>query len=595
MTASSSQALNCPTCGAPLEADGSNPVVRCEFCHNVILIDALKPGQVPETASDKARGVPEEILVLLKSNDLIKATRLYRELYDVSQTRALYAINQILSGNLLEPEAGFPKQGRQDIQVLTEHTTQLTKARKKVNLLGVILPISVLLIVAGFFALVLIQPGGPFVPRLNAYGPAVLLSPEQDGPADVVTQFYNGNDDNHLLGRVSTTQGKLLWQSSPFPKDSLADAVLTDGKLVFVANQDNLLALCKEDGSQVWQIKMPDKLYYGSSSLILKNDHLLAITQDRSLQAYNTQTGEQAWSRQLLGYDRDIRSMGSGVAILDYSTESSIYSLFLLDPATGNEILKITPSCQAPNSLENDLDPDSGILYDESTNSLLLIYGSFDGCIQRFDLQTGQLIWQYTQDDAFAYFMSGFYPAITESGIYFNSEDSLYTLDKQNGSVQLLLNNPDYEMTPLMLSGANLIVRARRTRGSERFELWGVNAASGARQWQLTLENSSPLDPPNEMVGLITSDGYGWTFHSLATGFLLLNFQAEPNQLVLKSINPADGTVLAENTLALRSVSGDFYSAPEVVGWRGNLLYFLLETQVYVLDVSTLKIVMQYQ
>jgi hypothetical protein len=64
--------------------------------------------------------------------------------------------------------------------------------------------------------------------------------------------------------------------------------------------------------------------------------------------------------------------------------------------------------------------------------------------------------------------------------------------------------------------------------------------------------------------------------------------------MTLQTINSADGTVQAENTVELKEPSSDFYIVPELIGWRGNWLYFSLETDLYVLDISTRKVSMQY-
>ncbi len=160
--------LDCPACGAPLDADGTSAVVRCKFCGNVSLIPGILPSQAaaPASALDEIRqaagagnladaieryrqtyGVdlqeaqnaidalqagrlatasaaglhtPEELtkaLVevqrLLSAGDKIGAIKIYRENYDVSLARAKYAIDQIAAGQTASPEAGFRTPGVQ--------------------------------------------------------------------------------------------------------------------------------------------------------------------------------------------------------------------------------------------------------------------------------------------------------------------------------------------------------------------------------------------------------------------------------------------------------------------------------------------------
>ncbi len=593
MPTSNPTSLNCPTCGAPLETDGTKPVVHCKFCQNVILIDALRPGEQPETAPEKARGIPEEIIAQLKNDNLVEATKLYREIYDVSQMRARYAIEQIRSGNLVSPEAGFSVKTDPTVQVTTAQKAGVATVFGGISLLGCALPIFILLVVGSVIGFALLQPGGPFVPKLNAFGPAVLIPADQDANPDVVTQFYNVNDENRLLGRVSTITGKILWMSETLPKNKSVDALRANNKYIFYVNENLLTALNNQDGTRVWQVEMPDDLEYGEDSLVIMDDRLLTITQNRTLQAYNIQTGEQVWSRSLNGYDRKIRKIGSWAAIMDNTGEKNSYSLIFLDPSDGHESLMITPLCQVENSLVNDLDPDAGIIHVEAENSIYIIYGSFDGCVQRYNLQNGQMSWQYSQQDAFNFHMDDFHPILTESHLIFNYEHSLYSINKQSGSVQILLDDPDYELIPLHLSGDYLLVRARRTRGTERFELWGLNVATGIRVWQMIMDNSNPLDPPDQYQSLVDIDDFAWTWHEISDGVLLLNFQAEPNQLVIQKISMANGSITAEKIIPFKNISGDFFSAPSIIGWQGDLFYFSMEVSIFVLDVSTGEIIMQ--
>jgi len=117
--------------------------------------------------------------------------------------------------------------------------------------------------------------------------------------------------------------------------------------------------------------------------------------------------------------------------------------------------------------------------------------------------------------------------------------------------------------------------------------LWGVQAASGSQVWRLNMQDSAPIDPPNEMSGLIDDTGSGWTWRLASTGLVVGMFQAKPNQLILETFNPASGTSLGKRAIPLKKVSGDFYDIPKVIGWQGNIAYISLELNMYSLDVTT--------
>lgn len=561
----------------------------------MIMIDGLKPGEIPETASEKARGIPEEILEAIKTGKNIEAIKFYRESYDVSLTRAKYAIEQILEGNLENPESGFPKAISTAVTYSTDQTSGSTKNRKSINLIGIIVPSIILLVVGGFLAFMFLQPGSPFVPNLVAMSPASLQQNNQTGTVNIISQFYNVNNETRLVGNVDSSEGKLLWQTGELTKDTYVDAILTDEALVFYASQDVLYAVNQTDGKPAWQIQMPDKLDYGEHSMVIKGDRLLTITQDRTLNAFNTSNGELAWKRVLSGYDREIRLMGDWVVIMDYPEGSTYYNLYALNPSDGSQVSVINPICKADDQVEDDFDTDSGILYDEEVNALYLIYGFFRGCIQRYDLESGNLTWQYFQENAFSFSMLGFNPIQNATTIYFSDEHRIFKVNKLTGTTQILLEDPDYELIPLIQSGNNLLVRARRTRGSERFELWGVEENSGERLWEMVMDNSSPLDPPNEAIGLIDNGDQAWTWHAGDGGIRLLKFQAEPNQLVIQTLDLDTGVSSNELTIPFKSVTGDFYSVPEIINWRENLMYLSLDSDLYVIDCNDGKILMKFQ
>jgi hypothetical protein len=279
--------------------------------------------------------------------------------------------------------------------------------------------------------------------------------------------------------------------------------------------------------------------------------------------------------------------------VIDYTDADYHYGLVLLDPATGAQKNVLTPTCTY-NDYASNMDTDAGLVYDQAGKALFLVYESSYGCVQRIDLSTGQASWSATSQDNFSFASGGFQYFMTDSSLYFSNENDLLVVDKSTGTMKVLLTNPDYNLLPVAAAGDKLIVRARRTRGTERFELWGVEAASGDQAWKLDMQGASPIDPPNEMVGLIDDTDWGWTWKLTPAGLVILKFQGKPNQLSLETFNPADGTSMGKQTLPLKKVSGDFYSIPTVIGWQGSLVYLSLESNIYSLETTTGKFKLVY-
>jgi hypothetical protein len=141
----------------------------------------------------------------------------------------------------------------------------------------------------------------------------------------------------------------------------------------------------------------------------------------------------------------------------------------------------------------------------------------------------------------------------------------------------------------MAVTGDTLLVRARRTRGTERFEIWGLNTTTGEILWQKDLQGASPIDPPNEMAGLIDNTDYGWTWRMTTAGMQILTFKGEPNQLVIETLSLADGSMTSGYILPLKEIFGDFYSVPTVIGWQGDVIYLNTDTILYGIDTITGK------
>jgi outer membrane protein assembly factor BamB len=596
MPGSTPKTLNCPTCGAPLDYDGSSAVVRCKFCQNVVVLDALKSVPAEQIDWKQHTRIPDDIVQLIRAGKKLEAVKRYRELYDVSRARAKYAIQQIEAGNLLDPEAGFPaQQADMAVKVAAATAATATAATATGAWLGCAITGFILLIVGSIIGFVMLQPGSPLIPRMLAMDQALTLPAAQDTAPDVAALFYNVNDETRVIGRVNYADSKLAWKTDPMPGDGYVDEMVTDGERIYVAVEAELLAFNAADGSLSWKITLPDKLDSGDNNLITMDGMLIVMTMDRSIHAYRAATGNEIWNRPLLSYARGLRSMGKWLVVLDYIEGGYDFNLFLLDPVDGSESHVIFPACKSGDSGEENLDDDSGIVYDNAADALYLVFGSSFGCLQRYDLGSGQLTWEIQSEDSFDTTFYGFNNFQTTDKLYFGNQGRLFTVDKQAGTLKILFENEAYEIAPLALSDKTMLILARRTKGSERFELWGLDSVSGKRTWQLVLENASPVDPPYEMVGLVDKDESGWTWHLIPAGLLLIKFQAEPNQLLLTTYDPANGASLGEKIVPMKDIVSDFYSVPAVLGWHAGELYFILEGRVYALDVTTGELMLEYQ
>ena len=633
--------LNCPSCGAPLEFDGRSSIVRCRFCKNNTLVPGL-----PAANEATPRASLEEVRLLAQNGNLEEAIRRYRELYDTGMKEARDAVQALANGKVVEIHRVFsgPLNAEETSRVMEEvkamlesgnksgalthyrevNDVSLTQARYVIDqieaaltgvpaptrpmILGqpsispkrasarsaIIITLAIVILIGGITAFALIGVGSLFAPRLYASGPAALIVSEGGNPADVVAMFYYPDADTRLIGLVDGVSGKLRWRASPLDGEGYADGITAAGDLIYVANGPALLAYSQTDGSLAWQSQMPDRLNYGDNDLLVVDGRVITLNADQSLQAYEAATGTLEWSRRLAGYDRNLRMMGGSLVVIDTTDDTYTYSMFFLDPVDGREQRRFTPACQVDEYSSSTMDPDSGLLYNQAENALYLVYNSSYGCIQRLDFTSGQVTWQTSVEESYSFSPYGFHGLMTESGIIFSNSNQLVMANKSDGEAGILIENEDYEFLPLGTAGDTLVVRARRTRGTERFEIWGLNPSTGGTLWQIDLQGASPIDPPDEMAGLVDDTDPGFTWRLTPAGLILVKFQANPSQLVLDTIDPLNGLLVNEQVTPLKMVSNEDYSIPKVIGWQEQVVYLNLDSNILALDISSGEVLFNY-
>jgi outer membrane protein assembly factor BamB len=325
------------------------------------------------------------------------------------------------------------------------------------------------------------------------------------------------------------------------------------------------------------------------------------MTIDGTLQAFDAQTGSPAWSRQMVGHDRKLRVSGDRLLILDYVLgDDSYFELVFLNPVDGAEQMVISPVCYEgddPGDVFSTeyFESDDGLILDNAKNSLFLVFGSSPGCVQNYDLASGDLLWEKKQEIDFD---ASFYDfaSLNEPGqIIFNLEEGLVLIDKSKQTWQVLMEQKNYEFVPLTTMKEILVARVKKTSGSGIYEIWGIEVPTGRVKWKYNLDENRPLDPPYEGSGTIDEDNYVWTWRSVQQGFQIIKFQGEPNRLVLVTLNPVDGASAGETVIDLSKIVSDYFSAPTIIGWQGDTLWLLAGTKIAAVDTIDRKVVFTWQ
>jgi hypothetical protein len=132
------QPFKCPSCGGPLEYDGGEITIRCEFCSSSVIVpdelrEIFRPAHGAVPLPDQL-GNLAEIGRLIRAGDKISAIKLYRKTFGSGLKEAKEAVERLAEGKPLEVSQ-FQGYGSQTPPVQTPYAS-LPGARKTVRLHG---------------------------------------------------------------------------------------------------------------------------------------------------------------------------------------------------------------------------------------------------------------------------------------------------------------------------------------------------------------------------------------------------------------------------------------------------------------------------
>ncbi len=593
---SSVDALNCPNCGAPLEFTQDQTLVRCKFCSSSVERSDATPTLDDAGHALRASFADGRITVEQSSNArrfVIKMRGGRPVVIEDSQIvpQVVTSVSYIATNS----QVAQAKAGGCVAPFLIISFILL------VTIVPIILAMGNPTQIANVLKLVFsgkideaITTTSTLGKNVRVSGSGVLAPFGADGPPDIIVltnQFPlgEGETENRILA-LRSAEPVMLWQSESLGKSVYRAPIMAGPDFVYALHEDKLWALHRADGQTAWTATLADKVSFSvcPNCVRLLGIYLFTLSDDGTLQAYNAQTGAPAWKFQAnQDSPRGLYVLGGRLAFIDQD-ENNHGLLRLFDPASG-KMETVQPECR----------PDRNSRYASYASWTTPIYTSpdaasfyilFDECVQHWDAKTLKLVWSTTPADRF---YGEVFPLATEEAFYLGVQGKLVVFEAVTGKLQTLLEDKDYEFVALAVEGDTLIVRAIRTRGSQRSELWALDKSSDKRRWMVDLGESPSLDPPHASAGSISEDKPVWTWHITSKGLAILRFKAAEDDvshaILLETLDVKTGESSGQQEIRL-GVDTIILSAPGFTLWQGDTLWMPIEGKLLGFDAAAGKI-----
>jgi hypothetical protein len=304
---------------------------------------------------------------------------------------------------------------------------------------------------------------------------------------------------------------------------------------------------------------------------------VVVLTEDYVLQGIDAGSGREAWAVRL----NDMASARNGFLVVDGQIvllddvapdvhESAVH---FYDPDDGRLIRQVAPVCPDP-----DDDPrfdDDEVFFEHGSARGDRVY-VFHACrggtyVEAWDLRDGRSLWREMLPEDARSIKSAM---IGQKALYLSTYEGLFAVSLDDGQAEHLIKevDPDYDVLLIAEQGDTILARARRTRGSTRYELWGIGP-SGERAWRHVLEAGT-------LYG-VDAGIEDWGFSFGEDGLVIAQVLGDPDRLLVETLDMEDGQVTHSSSVEVQhdSLSG--------IVWNGQYGFFTVWGDVYAVDLES--------
>jgi outer membrane protein assembly factor BamB len=404
--------------------------------------------------------------------------------------------------------------------------------------------------------------------RIYSINNPILTKPELvDSPGEVLGIGYNEDETYRLTFLDFSKKPVVQWQSSDLGDQTYLIRFMQSDQKIVMVSKTSVSVLQKSSGTKIWETSLSDQLPNACESCVQITDTtIFALTQIGILHAIDLETGQQNWS---INFD----DWHDGIVVFDNNPivvrdVDGVPTITTLDGSSGQIISESNPTC--PNHIFTD-DPqefelNSTMVQDQ--NNYYLLYGFWEpGCLEKWDPVTSTRDWQTLLPENLPRVDQDF--LFNEESLFLSSNNGneIWKVNLLTGDAQEILNNEDYYIQAVIVQNDILIVEADRIKGSNRFELWGIDMNTNRRIWQYIPKAAVSMRANPSSI--VDSSGF-FTYNALTDQFVLLQAFDDPPILTFDLIDLKTGVSKSQTSYTLGEQT--IFSL-DIIGWQNQVVW----------------------
>jgi len=421
--------------------------------------------------------------------------------------------------------------------------------------------------------------------RIYSFGPTQLLPSDNDTEPDVVGVTSNSDETDRMVYVDFDADPQLRWRSEPLGDGAsyTYNKIIANESAIYMAYKTTLVAFDRSDGTILWQQEISDEVAnICEDCLQVFEDMVVTLTVDGILTGFEAQTGNPTWNVRLNETTRQLINLSGKAGVLD--EEDDDVGINVYAPKTGAFLQRIVPQC--PNEIFSDHPQTLGIydpvLISNDGKNLFVPISNYDpGCLQKWDSASLTLSWEASVPrDVLDNFSWEPY-LLTDESLYLSDGHNLFAISLLDGSYQTVYSDEDHNLVPLTDINGTLLTQVERTRGTQQYNLWGIEITTLSKAWEFTTEAEQVFD---ESSFVIHKEG-AWSVSPTTVEPVVLEAFAEPGVIAFSILDPENGNPTSQNSLNINA--DDFSYWMQVIGWNGNHVYLVIDGGLWWIDVKT--------
>jgi len=406
--------------------------------------------------------------------------------------------------------------------------------------------------------------------------------PRDGKGGDLIAYVYHNDSSRYTVALIDGGTHAARWQSPLLSKEAYQGLLTASQDMIYFTDKDQLFALHTRDGKPAWQAPLTVEPSPGCyECLRVVADHVAVLEKDGSLQVFDGQSGQEAWSTRLAERPDRLPVVGDRLVTSVQPENKQGRVVNFLDTSSGKPALQLAPECPSDPNMDHRERPDGSTPFEFSADgkTMYIMFGIFAQCAQAWDLAAGKTRWQVSLDRGLA--PSSWYDnlsLVTDKTIFAANDKLLWALDTADGKYRTLANDQEYQLKPLALQNKILIVLAAPDWDSQRQELWGLDSTSGERRWQVKLQAHDLREEH--------SSG-DWEWRLTAKGLIVIQALNDEPRLVVQTLDTATGTSRLRQETPLTNTG-----SPSISGalWGDDTTWLRVNGDVYAIDLESGKI-----